>query len=194
MDENTLWLIVGGVIGAILGAVIGGVFTFYSTDLNNMKLIQIQNKNEIKALANEYLNDLDFIENAQKDFEHFIQDPNSDFNNPQSPRYHSTIAWQDPIYPTWGMYHSNRQEIGKFDPNLAKKMITFYGLVLNAEAQRLQYNDYDKLYPRDLNDQYLEENRKSNLLRIFTNMERNINQSRPMISEIRRELEIVANS
>ncbi|MCK9581367.1 MAG: hypothetical protein M0Q92_13090 [Methanoregula sp.] len=178
MDENTIWLIAATVIAALIGAIVGAMISGWMTDNTNMKILQIQQKNELKALANEFLNDLNFIEMSEKEFENYKSNPTSPYNDPKSPRYHSTLSWQDPIYPSWGMYYSNRQDLSKFDSNLSKKLIAFYGLVLTAESQREQYNNYDTLYPRDKNDSYLEENRKSNLLRIFNNMENNIIQSR----------------
>lgn len=194
MDENTYWLIIGGTIGAIIGALFGGIIQGWITDYNNMKILHIQQNNEVKTLAVEFLNDLNFIETAESNFEDFIYNPQSDYNNLNSPRYHATIAWQDPIYPTWGMYYSNRQDISKFYPELSKELILFYGLVLTAESEREQYNNYDKLFPRDEKDNFLEENRKQNLIRIFNNMKGNINKSRPMIAQLRIKLEKISNS
>ena len=190
MDDNTQWLIIGGLIGVIIGGIIQGGITNYT----NMILLQTQQKSELKTLANEFMNDLNFIEKAESDFENFISNPKSEFNDPNSPRYHSTLSWQDPIYPSWGMYYSNRQDISKFDANLTKKLISFYGMVLTAESQREQYNNYDTLFPREKNDSYLEKNRIQNLKRIFNNMAGNINQSRSMIPQLRIDLQNVANS
>jgi hypothetical protein len=97
------------------------------------------------------------------------------------------------------MYYSNRQDISKFDANLSKNLISFYGLVLTAESEREQYNNYDSEL---LRNKYLlvnyepsiEENHLQNQLRIFNNMADNINKSRPMIFQLKKDLQNVVNS
>jgi tetrahydromethanopterin S-methyltransferase subunit C len=55
MDENTIWLIAATVIAALIGAIVGAMISGWMTDNTNMKILQIQQKNELKALANEFL-------------------------------------------------------------------------------------------------------------------------------------------
>lgn len=198
MKEDNKWLLITAIIG-VLGVLLGAYITGLMNEKSNVEILRNQQQNERKTLANEYLNDLNYIERAESNFENYLFDPNSSFNDPKSPTYHRTISWQDPIYPSWGMYHSNRQDISKFDANLSKNLISFYGLVLTAESERQQYNNYDSelLKNKYLIDKYessLEENHLQNQLRIFNNMADNINKSRPMISQLRIDLQNVANS
>ena len=149
---------------------------------------------EQKFLAREYLNDINFVEFAVSNFEDYIYNPASLFNNQSSNYYHRAIWWQDPIYPPWGMYYSNREDLAKFDNNLSKNLILFYGMTLTAESQREEYNNYDKLFPRDQSDPFLEGNRDQNLRRIWTNMALNINSSRSLIPQLKQDLQKIADS
>jgi hypothetical protein len=75
---------------------------------------------------------------SEKEFENYKSNPTSPYNDPKSPRYHSTLSWQDPIYPSWGMYYSNRQDLSKFDSNLSKKLIAFMDW---SQQQNLKENN-----------------------------------------------------
>jgi len=194
IDVNTKWIIVATIIASFIGAFIGAAITGWYNDFSNKEIMQKQQKNEIKTLANEYLNDITFIDNAESNFEDYIFNPNSSFNDKNTRYYHSTIWWQDPIYPQWGMYYSNRQDIAKFESNVSRELIIFYGMVLTAESQREQYNNYDKLYERNVSDLGLEQNREQNLVRIFSSMAQNINKSRSQIQQIRTDLQNITNS
>jgi hypothetical protein len=84
---------------------------------------------ERKSLANGYLSDLDQVNQSMWGF--LCQVYNKD-----DPDYGKLTYWTLPLYPEWGLYYSNRQEISKFDPSLSKDMYDFYYLVLSAEYLR----------------------------------------------------------
>jgi hypothetical protein len=105
-------------------------------------------------LAKGYLMDIDYVNLT-------INAYLETFNTPGSPWYHVPPSYYSkPLYPDWGLYYSNRQDISKFNPDLATSMYDFYYKILTVESDRMQYNDYENLHP--LNPNYpLEPQRES---------------------------------
>jgi len=198
IDINTRGLIkitlVSAIVGALIGAVLGGLINGFVADYYNKDTLQMQQKNDLKILANEFLNDIAFVDYSESTFEDYRFNPSSDFNNPNSSFYKQFIKWEDPIYPQWGMYYSNRQDLNKFNVNLSRKLVDFYSKVLTAESQRDEFNNYDTLFPIDQNNLMLRDNRNNNLKRIWNNMAGNINSSRSSILSLRSDLQHIIDT
>jgi hypothetical protein len=97
--------------------------------------------NDRKNLANGYISDL---ENVNRTLGGII----SDLDNPNNPDYHKYLTKiTNYLYPPWGLYYSNRQDIQKFDSKTSSDLYDFYNKLLLAEQGRILYNDYESLHP-----------------------------------------------
>lgn len=97
---------------------------------------------EQKNLANGYISDL---ENVNRTLEPLIRK----LDDPQDPDYHKPQFITVSLYPSWGLYYSNRQDIQKFDKTVSVELYDFYYELLTAEDARIFFNNYDTLYPID---------------------------------------------
>lgn len=180
--ESLIKLIISilGIFATILAAYLGAYLGISGAENQRYD----QNQKELKTIANGYLSDIAYVDYSLSTFE------NSYFNKPDE----RGLKWEDPIYPDWGLYYSNRQDIGKFGKNISQKMYNFYNIVLTAEFQRKQFNNYDNEFPINFSDSWQKENRMKNLNRIYTNMAGNINESRRQLNELRTDLLSFVNS
>jgi hypothetical protein len=126
-------------------------------------------KNEQKNLANGYISDLEYVNRS-------ISALNKTFNDPANPDYHKRTKIVTPLYPSWGLYYSNRQDIQKFDPELSSDMYEFYSWILQAEDNRVQYNSFDSQYPleSEIVTPELLQNRQEQKEKLFDSMIDNI--------------------
>lgn len=76
---------------------------------------------ELKSLSNGYISDLDFVNRS-------LSATLSTYNDPNSPDYNKPTKIVTEIYPNWGLYYSNRQDIQKFDPELSSEIYEFYSV------------------------------------------------------------------
>jgi len=96
---------------------------------------------ERKNLANGILNDLEYV-NQTLSFQL------SQIDDPNSPDYHKNpVVIPVNLYPTWGLYYVNKQDIAKFNPQLSAELYDFYYTILKAEDARITFNNYETLYP-----------------------------------------------
>lgn len=173
---------------ALIALLISGILLPVCVSYLTFQYTSTQNtKNEQKHLATEFYYDIDYVELQESLFEDTLNDPGIDYNNPGSPFFNETFNWVSPLYPDWGMYYSNRQDINKFRPDVACNLSMFYQDVLTAETERQTYMYYDKMVERDPSDAALEENRDSVLHALFEDMRGNINSSRQRIPELKTE-------
>jgi hypothetical protein len=96
---------------------------------------------ERKNLANGYISDL---ENVNRTLDQVI----ADLENPNNPDYHKNpVRISESLYPSWGLYYSNRQDIQKFDSKLSSELYDFYNELLIAEDGRIFMNNFYTLNP-----------------------------------------------
>ena len=100
---------------------------------------QIEKSEQIN-LAKGYLFD---VESVNITISSYIEQ----FNDTSSPDYQKAQKYITPLYPSWGLYHSNRQDISRFPTNLSNNMYYFYNRILIAENARLEFNNYETLHP-----------------------------------------------
>jgi hypothetical protein len=147
-------------------------------------MIQTQLQNEQRNIANGYLSDLDFVERSLTvQWNEYMASPDAD--NP--------IQWVNPVYPPWGLYYSNRQDISKLDPDLAKQTYQVYYLLLITEDARNTNNNFDKLYYTDFNNNASVQNRIISRSSAFNSMMTGINTSIHVIPYLKANLAKVAN-
>jgi len=154
-----------------------------NTDYQINKILQ----NEKKQVAKMFLADIEYEE---KNFEGIL-DATFDVNNPD---YMTCVNIIQPIYPEWGFWHSNRQDISKFDINLQNKLISFYQVVLTAEDARNVYNNFDINYPVDPNDSKVVQNRLITKHSVCNSIFNSIVAAKNKTPELKKELSIIANS
>jgi len=139
----------GPAIFLILLALIGSfAISLYQND-------QIQ-KTERSNLAKGYLIDVEYVNKTINNYIMTFNDP----NNPDKGQPQNFII---PLYPDWGLYYSNRQDISKFPPQLSNDTYYFYNKILLAEFARKEFNNYENLHP--LNPDYPLEPQKQNKLK-----------------------------
>ena len=180
---------------ALIALFISGIILPVCVSYLTFQYTSAQNtKNEQKHLANEFYYDIDYVELQESLFENSLNDPTMDYSNPDSPFFNETFVWITPLYPDWGMYYSNRQDINKFSPALSSSLSIFYQDVLTAETERQIYMYYDKMVERDPNDTALEENRATMLHDLFDDMREQVNSTRQRIPELKQQLADIASS
>jgi len=62
------------------------------------------------------------------------------YNDRSNPDYHKPVRWQEPFYPDWGLYLSDRHLLGKFEFNLSHNLTMLYNRLLEDEDARKNYN------------------------------------------------------
>lgn len=129
---------------AVIGTgVVQTIISQHEIDQTQKQINQTQ-KQELINLAKGYLID---IENVNKTITAYRYE----FNNPDNPDHNKPQEFINPLYPSWGLYHSTKQEISKFPPKLSNHMYYFYNQILIAENARMEFNNYKSLHPLDPN-------------------------------------------
>jgi hypothetical protein len=145
---------------------------------------------ERKTIANGYLSDLYLVQIRLDSFR-------DDYIAPLKNGSIKNSGWGTPIYPEWGLYYSNRQDISKFDPELSKDMVTFYNLILESEYYRNEVNNWETLHPIRSNQSFanysrIESNDTKSMLNI---MDKNTDYClNNLLPRIRQNLTKIANS
>jgi hypothetical protein len=92
---------------------------------------------ERKNIANGYISDLEDVNLTLTGAIQHLDDPND-------PDYHKSMTkMTNYLYPPWGLYYSNRQDIQKFDSNTSNNLYYFYHELLFTEQTRVLYNNFD---------------------------------------------------
>lgn len=128
-------------------------------------------ESEKKVIANGYLSDIESVNTSLFNFKNDYSTPTLSGELPMS-------KWIPPLYPEWGLYYSNRQEISKLDPELSKELYDFYNLLLMAELSKDEFNNFDSRHPKgefQSTEEYLQ-NTHEIKMKIFTTMINLVNE------------------
>jgi hypothetical protein len=125
------------IIGSIAIIVIPLFISYASFDNQFSKTTSAERKN----LAIGLLSDIEYVNQT-------LAFQLSQIDDPNSPDYHKNpVMVTMNLYPTWGLYYSNRQDIVKFNQPLSSDLYNFYFQILTAEEQRIIFNNYDTIFP-----------------------------------------------
>jgi hypothetical protein len=122
--EKILMIFISVIVSAIISAILAYI-------IFNIQFITTTNL-EKKNIANGFLSDVKMSEY------HLLRVENSfnDFNNPESPNHNQLIYFAYSIYPPYGLFNSNKQDIYKLDPILSNKLFDFYYNMTLLEEER----------------------------------------------------------
>lgn len=129
-DKAELILAIITIIVMIIGVCLGS----WLSDQSANNLWHNQQRIEQKNSANAYISDLTYVNQTLSYYDGPVYPPSRIFNV---------------LYPSWGLYYSDRQDIQKFDPQLSSDMYDFYYELLTAENERVWLNQIANTYPSD---------------------------------------------
>ena len=142
---------------------------------------------EKRSLANGFLIDIQNTNETVRGVILAVEDKND-------PDYNRVRYLKRPFYSDWKMYYSNRQDIIKFEPVLAKKLYNFYDRLLMAEETRNLINNYDSDNPPDPNNAAAVQNHFETKKKMYDSMITDIYKSYSEIPDLKIELEKVTHS
>ena len=142
---------------------------------------------ERKNLAIGYLADIEMVNQSLISVINGVNDPNDpDYGRP---RYLIRS-----IYPDYGLYHSNKEGLNKFDPELSYELYGFYNEVLDIEEARNLMNSYDQQFPMNSSSPVSIQNHLQNRDKMYQNIIKKSNDAYAKIPQLKSKLEQYAFS